>query len=99
MIKKMMSASDKIIHNIYGIIDNCQSLGAIYTCICMALVLILTGESLVIRTQLHLLIMLRKHLDNHLNPITEEGRRERRERERKLTLIKNTSFGGKLTYA
>ena len=45
----------------------------------MALVLILTSESLVIRTQLHLLIMLREHLDNHLNSIAEEvegGERE-----------------------
>ncbi|MCG8624030.1 MAG: hypothetical protein MJE68_18820 [Proteobacteria bacterium] len=49
----------------------------------MALVLILTSESLVIRAQLHLLIMLREHLDNHLNSITEEGgRREEREGER-----------------
>ena len=64
----------------------------------MALVLNLTSESLVIRTQLYFLIMLREHLDNHLNSITEEARRKR-ERGRKLIFIEDTSFGGKLTYA
>ena len=62
---------------------------------------ILTGESLVIRTQLHLLIMLREHLDNHLNSITEERRREGGEEEgsergreggREWILIKEHTF-------
>jgi hypothetical protein len=65
---------------------------------------VLTGESLVIRTQLHLLIVLREHLDNNLNSITEEGEREggrEREREReKLTLTNELiHLSDQLTYA
>ena len=76
-----MSAGNKTLHvHVYGSIDNHKVWGvAIYTC--MALVLILTSESLVVRAQLHLLIMLRKHLDNNLNSITEEGKGQGGKRE------------------